>query len=364
MTKKKIIIFMPSIEDGGVEKNFFLVSNYLSKKIDDLSVITVSKNIKKKLNKKIKIITPGIRYIENIGRRKKFLICIFLLIKEIFLKKNIVVVSFQGNVYCALLCKLLFIKVIIRANTSPTGWSNNKIKNYLYKFLYGLADLIIVNSLEFKKEIKKRFNLKSSCIYNPINITEIKKLSNKKVKFNFFSDKTLNIIHIARLSEQKDLFCFLNSLKLIRDKIKIRALIIGNGKQLIDIKKFISANNLSKIIKMKSYIKNPFPYLKKSDVLVLSSKYEGLPNILLESLSLKKTVISSDCPTGPREILDYGKGGLLYKTGDARDLSDKILYFKKNKIKCIKKTLYGYKRLSRFEINLSLKKYFTIIKSF
>ena len=62
-----------------------------------------------------------------------------------------------------------------------------------------------------------------------------------------------------------------------------------------------------------NFKKNPYPYLKRSEVLILSSLFEGLPNVLLESLSLKKFVISSDCPTGPKEILDYGKNGLLFK---------------------------------------------------
>ena len=354
---------MPSIEDGGVEKNFFLISNYLQLKSKNLSIVTISKKIQHKLNKKIKLITPGIKYFETLGRRKKFIICILVLMKEIIFNRNVIVLSFQGNVYCALLCKLLFVKVIIRANTSPSGWSNNKLKKFLYKFLYGLADLIIVNSLEFKNELKRRFNLNSCCIYNPIDISKIKRLSRKKINFSFYSSQSLNIINISRLSEQKDLFCFLKSLKIITKKIKVKALIIGNGNQLDNIKKYISQNKLTKIVKIKGFMKNPFPYLRKSDLLVLSSKYEGSPNILLESLSLKKTAISSNCPTGPREILDNGKGGLLFKTGNANDLAEKILYFNKNKIKCYKKTLYGYKRLSRFETNLSLNSYFKKIKS-
>ena len=111
-------------------------------------------------------------------------------------------------------------------------------------------------------------------------------------------------------------------------------------------------------------MKNPFPYLKKSDVLILSSKYEGLPNVLLESLSIKKPVISSDCPTGPKEILDNGLGGLLFKTGNVNDLIKKIFFFQKNLNKCKKKALYGHKRLSRFNSKKNLNKYVKLINSF
>ena len=122
MGKKRLIIFMPTIEDGGVKKNFFIISNFLSKKFDNVSVITTSNNIKNKLDKKINLITSKFNLFENIGKRKKFFVCLLILLRQIIFQKNTVVLSFQGNVYCALLCWLMSVKVIIRANTSPSGW--------------------------------------------------------------------------------------------------------------------------------------------------------------------------------------------------------------------------------------------------
>ena len=81
--KKKIIIFMPSIEGGGVEKNLFLVSNYLSEKIRDLRLITISKKYKKKFNKSIKFITLSSNFWDKLGRRKKFIIGLYLLFLQI-----------------------------------------------------------------------------------------------------------------------------------------------------------------------------------------------------------------------------------------------------------------------------------------
>ena len=95
----------------------------------------------------------------------------------------------------------------------------------------------------------------------------------------------------------------------------------------------------------------------------MSSLYEGLPNVLLESQVLKKFIISSDCPTGPREILLNGNAGLLFKVGDYIKLSNLILYYSKNKKILSKKILIGYKNLYRFDYNQSLSKYFKIINS-
>ena len=70
MPQKRLIIFMPSINGGGVEKNFFIISEYFSKKIDDISVITISKKFKNKINKKIKIISPKYNFWDNLGKKK------------------------------------------------------------------------------------------------------------------------------------------------------------------------------------------------------------------------------------------------------------------------------------------------------
>ena len=133
MKQKKLILFMPSIEGGGVEKNLFIISNYLTNKINDISLITISNNFKKKFNKKIRFISLKSNYWDTIGRRKKFLLSLLLLIIEILKDRNILVLCFQGNIYCTLLCKIFGIKIIVRSNSAPEGWSQGAIKYYFFK---------------------------------------------------------------------------------------------------------------------------------------------------------------------------------------------------------------------------------------
>ena len=185
MKQKKLIIFLPSIEGGGVEKNLFIISNFLKDKIDNISIITISNKFKNRFNKKIKFISPKANFWDSIGRRKKFLVGLFLLFIEILKDRNILVFCFQGNVYCTLLCKLLRIKIIVRSNSAPDGWSQNKFKYLIFKYVLGSADKIIVNSLDFKKKFKKKFNIKAECIYNPLNKKEIIKKSKVKNKIKF-----------------------------------------------------------------------------------------------------------------------------------------------------------------------------------
>ena len=177
--KSKVLVFMPSIEGGGVEKNFFIVCNYLVIKLGSLKVITISKGFKKKFDKSVTLITPSSSIWDRFSRRIKYLIAIFLLIKEIIKDKNIIVFSFQANIYCIIVCKLLSVRVITRSNTAPIGWSNNIIKRYIFKKVLNLSDEVIVNSIEFKKDLKKELGINSVCIYNPLNCKEIIKKSKK-----------------------------------------------------------------------------------------------------------------------------------------------------------------------------------------
>ena len=112
------------------------------------------------------------------------------------------------------------------------------------------------------------------------------------------------------------------------------------------------------------FSKKAVKYINMADVFILSSKYEGLPNVLLEAQVLKKFIISSDCPTGPREILLNGKAGYLFKMRDYKNLAELIIKASKNINQTNKKAMVGYKNLHRFDYKVNLNKYYNIINRF
>ena len=351
---------MPSIEGGGVEKNFFILANHISSIFPNVSIITVSKKFKNRFDRRINFITPDSFFWEKLKFRNfKYLICFWLFCKEALINKNLLVISFQANLYCCILSKIFGFKIIMRTNTSMAGWSKNFIKENFYKVISSMADQIIVNSNDLKKEYIKRFKINPVTIYNPLDKKNILKKSKNKINLNFFSKKTINFINVGRLVDQKDHLTLLRGFNLIQKKtdLKFKLLILGQGINRKKIEDFISETKLKKFIRVIDYKKNPYPYINKSDCIVLTSKYEGLPNVLLEGLVLNKFIISSNCPTGPKEILDQGKGGFLFKTGDEKDLFKKISLYMKNKKKCNKIKKHATKRLIRFDYNNNLKKY-------
>jgi|TARA_Y100000389_G_scaffold168335_1_gene173943 glycosyltransferase involved in cell wall biosynthesis len=362
--KTKLLIFIPSIEGGGVEKNLFIITNFLSKKITNIYLITSSKQERGKF-KNIKIISPKLN-LKKESRKVRYLFCLYEIFKFYIFNKNTLTFSFQANIYCILISKLFGRKIIVRSNSSPTGWSKNFLKKFFFKKILSLADTVIVNSVDFKKEFKRKFNINSVKIFNPLNKTEIKKLSNTKIQIPFFdkANKSLKIINIGRLTDQKDQITLLKSINKIAKIIDLRLIILGRGIYYKVLKSFIKKNNLSKFVKIINFKKNPYKYIRKSDLFILTSKYEGLPNVLLEAMTLKKFIISTNCPTGPKEILQNGRYGSLCKVGDFNKVAKEIIKFNANRKRYNKVCNQAYKSLDRFDYKNNLNKYFTEIKKF
>ena len=117
---------------------------------------------------------------------------------------------------------------------------------------------------------------------------EIIKKSKQKTKKIFNSKKKLRILNIGRLTDQKDQMTFLKSLRIIKNDIDFEASIIGRGNLKKKLQNYIDVHDLRKSVRIYDYIENPYPIIKQSNLFILTSKFEGLPNVLLESLVQKK----------------------------------------------------------------------------
>ena len=157
--------------------------------------------------------------------------------------------------------------------------------------------------------------------------------------------------------------CILKALNEIKNKISVRLLLIGQGIEQNKYLNYIKKNSLSGIVSILNFQTNPFKYIKHSDIFILTSKFEGLPNVLLEAMALKKSIISTNCPTGPREILSNGKFGFLIQIGDYKKLAKIILNYKNNGSTNRLKISKGYQSLDRFNFVKNCQEYHKIVNN-
>jgi glycosyltransferase involved in cell wall biosynthesis len=129
------------------------------------------------------------------------------------------------------------------------------------------------------------------------------------------------VLAVGRLTYQKDFSTLLRAFATVREKMDARLVILGDGPDRRNLESLATKLDIENHVDFPGYVDNPYPYLKRADLFVLSSRYEGLPNVLIEAQICGAPIVSTDCPTGPDEILMKGRAGVLVPVGDAASMA-------------------------------------------
>jgi len=187
---------------------------------------------------------------------------------------------------------------------------------------------------------------------------EIFKKSRENVVHPWFADNSSPlIISVGRLSEEKDHLLLLRAFQKIRKECSAKLAFIGDGGLRCFLEDIVTEFGLEKDVCFLGFVENPYKYIARSNLFVLSSKSEGLPTVLIEALALGVPVVSTDCPSGPREILMNGALGVLVPVGDMEALADAML--SNLTVKKAKPVVSG---LERFQLETATEHYLNFIR--
>lgn len=325
---KKITIFLPNLEHGGAENVYVNLANFFIKRNFKVDFLLAQKKgpLVKKLNTKINLIDFN---------KKKVSLSIFLLVKYFLENKPDIFLSalHNSNIVASIshrIARSTSTLVLKECNNfSEKIKKMNFMERFLIKFLINLSyersNFIIAPSNGIKKDFLnyfRKFYYKTKVIYNPISVKQITK--NSKIKKRLVFKKNF-IISIGRLEKQKNYECLIKAFYLLKLK-NLYLVIIGEGKERKNLSNLINKLCLNFRVKLIGYNKNPFYYLKKSKLFVLSSNFEGMPNSLLEAMALNKKIVSTDCNYGPSELLKNEKYAKLTKVNNPKLMADTIEY--------------------------------------
>lgn len=362
MKKHKInlIIFHPFSRIGGADLSISKLINNLDNNKYKIDFICLNKQkITDYLNKKIDI---------HIIKSKKTSLSIFKVRKII--KNNLnkgykKVIFFSNQNFANVLSYFITLnlekkikKIIIERNHLSELFYYNSIKDFLYKVLirnlmkytYKKFDAIIGNSKELSTDLSKYVQSKTITIYNSVSAQK-----NNSSKYINFSKKT--ILNVGRLEKQKDQETLIRAIYLVNKHFDANLIIIGNGSQYYKLKNLIKFLKLEKKIKILTKINNPKIYYKSCDLFVLSSIYEGFPNVITESIMNDTPVISSNCKSGPKELLMNLKGPDIFELKNQIDLSNKIINHFQNPNLLKKKCAKVKKSFKRFHLKKMINNY-------
>ena len=338
--KRKVAFFHPYFVFGGVEKTNLRLSKYLISQGYEVDFIALS--FSEHLDSEIKEL--GIHKIElNAKRTLRAIPELKKYIKEERKKYILTFISCQN--YANLVAIFSWpknrsnIKLLVSERLHPEEFKYNgkmlkgKVIVKLMSWYYKRADAIIANSKETADDLTKLTGKTAEYIYNPTLSDNYEELANMPVNHPWFQSEIPVIIGVGRLALPKGFDTLIRAFAILQKKMDARLVILGEGDKREELNDMINELKLQNKVWMPGYEKNPYRFIKKSDLFVLSSLFEGLPNVLIEALALGVPCVSTRCKSGPREILLEGKGGYLVDVGNAQQMADameKALVDKKN----------------------------------
>jgi len=199
---------------------------------------------------------------------------------------------------------------------------------------YPKSDAIVAVSKGVAKDWSKMLNLppdRITTIYNPVITPELKDDLAMEYACDWLTPGSPPVIlSVGKLHPQKDFFTLLRAFARVRKVINTRLIILGEGEQRVKLLKQAQDLGISDDFYLPGFVKNPFSYMAKASVFVLSSAWEGLSMVLIEALACGCPVVSTDCPSGPAEVLENGHFGPLVPVGDDAALAEAIFHCIKN----------------------------------
>ena len=353
----KILFYIGNLKKGGAERVVVTLSNRLVKDNDVTIITTTDEKPEYNLDKKISLFI-----LKDFADNKNILTKNIIYLKK--LKKYIkdinpdIIVGFLPEPSYRLLLLRPFIRtpVIISDRNDPKIEYASLKNKIIMKWLYHRADGFVFQTSEAQNYFSKKIQSKSIVIANPVD--------DKFFNVNYCGEKSKEFINVGRLNEQKNQIFLIDCFKeVIKKHSDYKLLIYGDGNMKDEISSYVKINKLNNNIKLCGNVDDIENILKEKKGFILSSKYEGMPNALMEAMAVGVPCISTDCPCGgPRELIKNNINGLLVKSNDKNELVSAMYKIIENDKMCKKIAMAAKKNMNNYSCDKIVSKWFEFMK--
>lgn len=312
MSKKHVLIVANSLSQGGAERVIsILLERYHDSSIFNVELVLLEDNIAYALPKAVKVTVLSTLGSDDNGLKKILYIPLlaFKLYRYVKERQADLVVSFIYRAdYVNILASLFHKKPAIvseRVNASSTYANNSlnaKINKILIKFFYARASMVINVSEGTKQDLVENFAIeakKQIVIYNPYDIEKIKKLSQEPIDFEVNKEKTL--VAVSRFRPIKNIQMMIRAFAPLGYDTTL--ILVGDGSDEKSLLELVKELGIQSRVLFVGGQDNPYKFMSKASIYVSSSRSEGFPNAMVEAMICGCSIVSTDCPSGPREIL-------------------------------------------------------------
>lgn len=353
---RRIAIFVPSLRGGGAERVMLTLANALAERGHkvDLVLAKAEGPYLTEVSEKVRLIDLGA------SRVLRSLWPLFRYLRRVRPDAMLSALNY-ANVIAILAWKLARVptRLVVSERSSlavqpkrPVG----KLTRRLMRWLYPKADRVICVSKGIETDMRKLIGVpegKTVTIYNPVDVETIQEKMTAPLDHPWFAAKTAPIILAAgRLTEAKDYPTLLQAFARLRKDRDARLVILGQGEEEARLKALAEDLAITRDVDFVGFQNNPFSWMARCDLFVMSSAWEGFPNVLVQAMACGVPVVSTNCRTGPSEILENGKWGRLVPVGDANALGIAITTTLTEK-----SSLETIPRVKEFEKNLIVESY-------
>ena len=258
-------------------------------------------------------------------------------------------------------------RVVVRMGTTTSAAlaGRSRVRQWAWylpmRFIYPLADAVIAISQGVATDLAETTRLPLShlrVIGNPVITPRIAELACEQICHSWFTNSEMPVILGAgRLTRQKDFPTLIKAFAKMRTERACRLVILGEGRDRNGLKALSARLGVKDSFDLPGFVNNPYAYMSRAALFVLSSAWEGFGNVLAESMALGVPVVSTDCPSGPREILAGGRYGPLVPVGDTDALAKAMLETLANPLdKALLKNA-----VSNYTVEMSSRRYLEVL---
>jgi len=361
--RPKIAMFLPSLRGGGAEKVFLHLAKGFAERGAEVHLVLARAEGPYLLS-----VPDSLKIVDL--RAPRVLRSLPALVRYLRKVQPLALLSAldHANVAALWAQKLARVpmRVVVTVHSTPSQATARartlraRLMRYWVKPFYPWAHAVVAVSKGVANDLTNWVGVptdKVRVIYNPIVTPDMFRKAEEPLHHPWFqSGQPPVVLGVGRLTTAKDFPTLLRAFALVRAQRPARLMILGEGELCTELEHLAARLGIAEDFALPGFVQNPYPYLKRAAVFVLSSRWEGLPTVLVEALALGTPVVSTDCPSGPREILADGKWGRLVPVGDAGKLAEAILETLRQP-----KTTVDKQSLLRFTVDYAVEEYAKVL---